>query len=136
MSGWRLIVREIHQHGPLNGTKYMESSIQAARLLGLIEHDERRRWVLTPLGIDFTENRVAQSRARVRPGGRFWIATWLQALPRRVRLARPTPEPDLVVAFSPDTPGGYLPVAEFAVLAQRVRELEQQLEEKLRTALT
>lgn len=84
MSAWRLLIREIHLHGPMHGTVAQSSEIYRAQKLGLIEHDEARRWRLTPLGIQVCEGSVTQIWWR--PGGHRWVATWLRALPRGLRI--------------------------------------------------
>lgn len=84
MSAWRLVVMEIHRFGPMQGDAAHSSSLQNARVLGLIEHDEKHRWQLTPLGLEYCEGRVVQ--VEVRPGGRRFVATWLRSLPQGISI--------------------------------------------------
>lgn len=85
MSAWRLVVKEIHQRGPIRGTAGQSPSLRSARLNGLIEHNADGEWCLTPLGLDVAENRVKP--VQLRPGGRRFVATWLRALPRGLSLS-------------------------------------------------
>lgn len=83
MSAWRLFVKQIEVNGPARGSRYDDRAIQEARRLKLIER-AGTFWRLTPLGLEFCEGRVVQNE--VRPGGRYFVATWLRSLPRDIRL--------------------------------------------------
>lgn len=101
MSAWKLIVAELHAlgrpdplpHWPVHDKRH-------AREVGAIEPDPAARrgrgifttWRLTPIGRDYAERRITQRERR--PGGRYWAATWLQALPRDVRIGAP---PDVIL---------------------------------------
>lgn len=74
-----MLVRRIEAHGPCQGSAVESSAIKRARELGLIAHDARQRWALTPLGWEWCAGRIAA--VNLRPGGHRWVATWLRALP-------------------------------------------------------
>lgn len=103
MSGWRVVVRQLHEAGrPLRSFDLLVDNagyaLAHAARLGLVKSpgrwcyrvdtDEYGVWELTPLGVDFAEGRVVRllRQRRHRPTDRNFIvrfqATWLAALPR------------------------------------------------------
>jgi hypothetical protein len=92
MSAWKLIAQELHQAGrPLRWEEmagYSRQDMQRARYMGVAEcvgGTGRYRWQLTQLGRDWCEGRAVPEYRR--PGGYFWTATWLRALPQGLRLS-------------------------------------------------
>jgi hypothetical protein len=87
MSAWRLFVQRVHLHGPASGSDADRAAIREARELGLIVHNGRTRWRLTPLGLAYCEGRAALVRA-ARGIPAHFVATWLASLPRHVTIER------------------------------------------------
>jgi len=102
VSTWRLIVRALHDIGGsgtnaqirkrMGGVMEFESLLVSAQLvaaarLGVVASSGRKTdavWTLTPTGLAWLEGRATM--IRVRPGGRRWVATWLESLPRGLRI--------------------------------------------------
>ena len=86
MSAWRLSLKELHEAGgtaPWRTFGCYKGRAQLAQM-GLATHTPLPRngiqWTLTKLGWDVAEGKLVQRE--VRPGGRYWCATWLMSLPR------------------------------------------------------
>lgn len=95
MSAWKLVIRVL-----ADGPKHVQEvanalsmdkigadhKLQHAVRVGMIERSPGRRghWQLSQRGIDYTENRLTAQW--VRPGGVRWIPTWVQSLPRDIRI--------------------------------------------------
>lgn len=85
MSGWKLIVRSLHDKGggPLPRAAFEDGStgsyaLEKAKAHGLIRYVRRAYWSLwelTPLGFDWCAGRVEITK-------RGPVSTWLHALPK------------------------------------------------------
>lgn len=102
MSTWRLIVRALHDIGGsgtnaqirkrMGGVLEFEPTLVSAHLcsatrVGVVSSSGRKTdnvWTLTPAGLAWIEGRITLVRSR--PGGRRWVATWLESLPRGLRI--------------------------------------------------
>ncbi len=103
MSTWRLIVRALHDIGGsgtnaqirkrMGGVMEFDASGVSAELcraaeLGVITSAGRRGhdniWQIITTGLAWLEGRITM--VRTRPGGRRWVATWLESLPRGLRI--------------------------------------------------
>jgi hypothetical protein len=100
MSRWRIVVRDLFDHGPSSARQVSlrtgldaRYGLEDARRLGLAESPGRGpsgSWKLTQKAVDWCEGRLAMSHRPWSPqGGRpptRFVPTWLSSLPRDIRI--------------------------------------------------